>query len=277
MGIGARRKVVAMSVAGASLILAAVPALAQEAQYGGEEISATGPVSAADDPIEGRTYFLDDYTTAGSAYQLVGDADFEAYVGRQATAYGVPGESSISGLTPLYVSRIGPPENGGYTTEKVVADFELAVEGEPPADATFWGNWGPNYAFGSVRLADPDGDGVYTGRQPAHIPVDADGVVGINGPHPVWIEQRGPRGTSVLEDFGEVTLRAGDNDFPAGVTFDEGIASNVEDAPVGDAARVETGEGALPATGGAVFSSGFVGALLIVGGVLARYVLRPKT
>ena len=221
MSNGWLRKAVLLAVLGALLSIGVSQvALSQEA--GGKEVSATGPVSATNDPEEGRIYYIEDRAT-GTPYRLFGDADFESYVGKQATAYGVVEGGDVA-VAYLRASRIGPPEGGGYTIQNVVANFDLTVEGEPPDDAEFWGNWGANSVFGSTRLTDPDGDGVYTGSKSASIPVDSEGVVGLKGPHPVWIELRGKEDNRVIEDFGRVTLRAGDNDFSAKVSFeDEGV------------------------------------------------------
>jgi hypothetical protein len=51
---------------------------------------------------------------------------------------------------------------GGYRAELAV---ELAAEGEPPADATFFGNvrTGEGGPGPFVPLTDPDGDGLYAG------------------------------------------------------------------------------------------------------------------
>ena len=55
----------------------------------------------------------------------------------------------------------GPPPG----EETATLSFELAVEGNPPANATFFGNvqTGEGGPGTFVPLTDPDGDGVYTG------------------------------------------------------------------------------------------------------------------
>jgi hypothetical protein len=55
---------------------------------------------------------------------------------------------------------------GGYRAELAVElAVELAAEGEPPADATFFGNvrTGEGGPGPFVPLTDPDGDGLYAG------------------------------------------------------------------------------------------------------------------
>ena len=48
-----------------------------------------------------------------------------------------------------------------YRVEERTLSFELAVEGESPSEATFFGE--TPLVGGSVQLIDPDGDGTYTG------------------------------------------------------------------------------------------------------------------
>ena len=58
-----------------------------------------------------------------------------------------------------------PKEEVASQVDKATLSFELAVEGEPPAEAAFFGNvhTGEGGPGRYVPLADPDDDGVYTG------------------------------------------------------------------------------------------------------------------
>lgn len=185
--------------------------------------------------------------------------------------------------------------------------FELAVECEPPADATFFGNvrtgeGGPGIF---AQLLDPEGDGLYTGV--ATLP-DRFGP----GPNPVppsvepvslavqIVQGTGTRSTSsgtfpgepisVVRDFGVVPMEA-ENEFFASVSFCEATASPTATtatatptATAAASAQYATASptataSALPETGGGAGSAvGLMaigaGALLVGGGLLARRLIR---
>lgn len=191
--------------------------------------------------------------------------------------------------------------------------FELAVECEPPADATFFGNvrtgeGGPGIF---AQLLDPDGDGLYTGV--ATLP-DRFGP----GPNPVppsvepvslpvqIVQGTGTRSTgsgvfpgepiSVVRDFGVVPIEA-ENEFVASVSFCEAAsptatatatpaataaasAQYATASPTATATASPTATASvLPETGGgAGGAAGFMaigaGALLVGGGLLARRIIR---
>lgn len=164
-----------------------------------------------------------------------------------------------------------------YGGDRAALAFELTVEGEPLADATFFGNvstgeGGPGLF---VPLTDPDGDGLYTGSTsvdrfgpgPRPVPPGVEPLA-----FPVLIVQgTGTQGripgepSSMIKDFGVVPME--DRTFSASVSF-EGGQYGATPAP-----GTSGGEGnTLPATGGAALLGAFLagGALLAVGGILAR-------
>jgi len=92
---------------------------------------------------------------AGTDYALQSNlVDLDEYVEERGAVNG----ALVSGFEDGQVEG-GPPLMDVYTVE-----FELAVEGEPPTDATFFGYLG--YEPAPFQLVDPDGDGVYTGNTP---------------------------------------------------------------------------------------------------------------
>jgi len=148
--------------------------------------------------------------------------------------------------------------------------FELTVEGEPPAGATFFALAPVDHP---MELTDPDGDGVYTGSlafpadmYPPCVPVE---VFGENSPDELSYEIRyEPR--FCFED--------GDT-FSAGYSFAGGEGTNGTGGTTGPANAVQyqggggtaQAAGVLPSTGGLVFPvAGLAGALLLGGGLLLR-------
>ncbi len=141
------------------------------------------------------------------------------YAGDVAESY--PSQGKAGSIVILEPSGDGPGPAPGTTA---TLSFELTVEGEPPADASFFG-FIP--AEGGIRapLTDPDGDGVYTGSTtvpkfpPGPAPPDTEPVS-----LPVQIVQTQPGAyhsrDTVLKDFGEVLIE-GDKTFSASVSFDE--------------------------------------------------------
>lgn len=122
----------------------------------------------------------------------------------------------------------GPPPG----EETATLSFELTVEGEPPTDATFFGNLqtGEGGPGSFTPLTDPDGDGVYTGTTttPRFGP----------GPRPVppgieplsfgvrIVQGTGTQGSipaapvTVIKDFGAVPMN--DQTFSASTSFPSG-------------------------------------------------------
>ena len=166
----AKRLLVLMAVL-AAMLAAAVPAFAQT------QVSATGVLLAglpADVATNGTHSITDE--ASGTVYALESEVvDLDVYVGQKVTVYGTltPGEVSSdkagfegNGTLPsIDVTRMepadGPPPDPTAGTSATF-DFELTVKGEPPAGAAFFGVV-PAEGCISVLLADPDGDGVYTG------------------------------------------------------------------------------------------------------------------
>jgi len=114
-----------------------------------------------------------------------------------------------------------------YGVEGRTLSFELAVEGEPPSEATFFGE--TPLVGGSVQLIDPDGDGTYTGTTTVEVTVNPDGTI---QPVPVAIwggigttpSERYPGeplpgySTKVIKDFGPVVIEDGQM-FSTSVSF----------------------------------------------------------
>lgn len=205
----------------------------------------------------------------GRGYGFFGDEDsLGAYVGQEATVTGTvrlegfqggptlvdvtsvePAQPLIDEVTPCDEFLPGGEPNPGYDPgdpscpaiepppvevgEPATLTFELTVEGEPPANATFFGFVGFEDGPGEyVPLDDPDGDGLYAGSttledrfRPGPRPVPP-------GTEPKAYAVRIVRGTgtspessnfpgdpiSAIKDFGVVLIEA-ENTFSAGVSF----------------------------------------------------------
>jgi hypothetical protein len=105
--------------------------------------------------------------------------------------------------------------------------FELAVEGEPPSDATFFGE--TPLVGGSVQLIDPEGDGTYTGTTTVEVTVNPDGTTQLV-PVAIWggigtaPSERYPEeplpgySTKVIKDFGPMVIEDGQM-FSTSVSF----------------------------------------------------------
>jgi LPXTG-motif cell wall-anchored protein len=189
------------------------------------------------------------------------------------------------------VSRVeAAPRDGSVTL-----DFELTVEGEPPADAAFCGiagvDLGDIWLDGSVQLTDPNGDGMYTGSigVPAGRPVTlwiAQGTgtrEGHNGPLP-------GEPFTVIKHFGTKTFFE-DATFRANVFFPgnggSGNGSSGNGSSGNDGSNGGSGSGAslggitdgiqglLPNTGGSTTLAILgAGVLLVAGGFLIRRLTR---
>jgi len=118
-----------------------------------------------------------------------------------------------------------------YRVEERMLSFELAVEGEPPSDATFFGE--TPLVGGSVQLIDPDGDGTYTGTTAVEVTVNPDGTtqpvpVAIWGGIGTTPSERYPGdplpgySSKVIKDFGPVVIEDGQI-FSTGISFEQTV------------------------------------------------------
>ena len=222
------------------LALGLPPAVAQQGQYGGEEVSATGYLSPVSPP-GAYSHLLNDEAT-GQQYLVRSDSvDLGAYDdGQKVTVRGALASGGDAG-TVLEVASIEEPSETPQPGESATLSFELVVEGEAPTDATFFGNiqtgeGGPGIF---VPLTDPDGDGVYTGSttipdrfppglrplppdaEPLEFPVR---IVRGTGTNPEAEGESPGEPTAVLQDFGVVPLQES-NAFPASISFGEEMPS----------------------------------------------------
>lgn len=133
-------------------------------------------------------------------------------------------------LPALAQTADGEETTGPESTrqEPVTLDFELTVEGRPPADATFFGQVGSGMRNVREQLTDPDGDGVYTGSV-KYAPDERDGAAIIQGK---GLKYRADGSVSpgdpetVIRDFGTTAIK-GDRTFSATASFgDDGAASS---------------------------------------------------
>ena len=191
----------------------------------------------------------------------VGQPVEAAYAGPVAESYPTQGDAA---------SIVILGGDGGGEEESATLSFELTVEGEPPANAAFFG-FVPAEGGMPAPLADQDGDGLYTGSMtvdsfgPGPRPVPP-------GTEPVSLPVRIAQATGVVKDFGLVRID-GDKTFEASVSFGDNGGDGGSDNSGSDG----TGPGGirvLPATGGALAIEGLVGALLVAASLLARRVLR---
>src|SRR5215207_4118689 len=206
-----------------ALLVAAASAFAQPQG----SVTATGVLerAAPHSPDPTPVYGINDEET-GTPYELVsGFVDLEQYVGERVTIQGiaVPGPGDPSKPPLLNVTQIQPADRGDNNdppvNDRATLSFELTVDGDPPAGATFFGNvrtgeGGPGlYA----PLTDPDEDRVYTGSTtvdrfgPGPRPVPP-------GTEPVSLPIQIVQGSEVIKDFGTVKLD-GDKTFSASVSF----------------------------------------------------------
>lgn len=280
----------------AMLFAAAIPAFAQQGQ-----VTATGYLSPVY-PQDVYTHLLNDEATGASYLVRSEVVDLDSYDdGQRVTVSGTLVNDERYPEPILEVSQAELADGG--PGETVTLTFELTVEGEPPADATFLGTIRAE-GLGTVPLTDPDGDGVYVGSRELSkyppglrpLPPDAEPVS-----LPVQIVQ-GPatRNTAlgpefrVIKDFGEVKLD-GDKTLAASISFEDGGGSigvdvnedgSVDEADgeaaaeISDSAMKEaraSGEPTLPVTGGAELSSlsaGLAGLFLVISSLLARHASR---
>jgi hypothetical protein len=168
----------------------------------------------------------------GTNYVLVsGFVELAPFVGQRVTIAGEPIGGADWAPPALNVTQIEPADGGDDNDPPAVNDkatlaFELTVDGDPPADAAFYGNvrtgeGGPGLY---VPLTDPDKDRVYTGSTtvdrfgPGPRPV-------LEGTEPVSLPVQIVHDSEVIKDFGTVKLD-GDKTFEASVSFP------VDDCPI---------------------------------------------
>ncbi len=278
------KRLMVLTVMLAAMILAAVPAFAQQ----GEQVTATGLLELAGQQGDVFYYRIVDEEPTGEAYVLKSETgDLGSYLDQRVTVYGTveSAAGNAPGLGPasplVNVTRVepavGPPPGGPPTgpppgLPTATLSFELAVECEPPADAFFEGLILAE-GLGHVPLTDPDGDGLYTGSAtlpkfpPGPLPVPPD-IEPVS--LPLQIVQGPSTGATalgpeyrVIEDFGSVKLDE-DKTLAASVSFcsDGGSGSSGS----GSKARE------LPKTGGSALAMLGASALVLVGGLLVRRV-----
>ena len=205
---------------------------------------------------------------------MLGQRVEATYAGAVAESYPTQGNADS-----IVILEDGPPPGPPPGEEFVTLSFELAVECEPPADATFLG-FTTLESLMLTPLSDPDGDGVYTGRltvnkyppgprpvPPGVEPISLSPVRIVQGP-PTGIGPLGPE-FRVIQDFGTVKLDE-DKTLEASVSF-------CDDGGSGDGGGSGTvgGVKTLPATGGSVpLAIGASALLLIASGILVRRIAR---
>ena len=194
-----------------------------------------------------------------------------------------PGGAIVPGEVGAGSGQYGPGGSTEAQGEEAIPEdrtlnFELAVEGEPPAGATF-----SAVAPGAniTELTDPDGDDVYTGSltatagsYPRCVPVE---VFGKNSPdevsYEIWNESR-----FCFKDGDTFSASYSFGDSGSGGTGG-GSGGSKGGAMVSGGSVVSSGgtaQGAspiasvLPTTGGVLPVAGAAGALLLAGGLLLR-------
>lgn len=101
---------------------------------------------------------------------------------------------------------------------EVTIRFELTVEGEPPADATFFGQYLVEGA--TVRLTDPDGDGVYTGSMAGGTPDAGFRIVQGTGAEKTMTGVYPGEPVTVIEDFPAPDVAGGAATLSSAVSFE---------------------------------------------------------
>lgn len=103
---------------------------------------------------------------------------------------------------------------------EVTIDFELTVEGQPPEDATFFGQYLVEGA--TVRLTDPDGDGVYTGSMSGGTPDAGFRIVQGTGAEQTMTGVYPGEPVTVIEEFDAPAVEGGVATLSANVSFADG-------------------------------------------------------
>ena len=252
-------------------------------------LAATPPALAESEPVLEVTGVLEkpEVTTyqygthaitdeaSGNRYALQSQSvDLDAYVGERVTVSGapVPGyqDGQVEGGPDLLrVDRVetadgppGPPPGEEFAK----LSFELTVECEPPAGATFLG-FTTLESVMTTPLTDPDGDGLYTGSMtvnkfppgPRPVPSDMEPI----SLSPVRIVQGPPTGSSalgpeyrVIKDFGSVKLDE-DKTLSASVSFcDDGGSDNKDNNNGSDSSGGSSNSGSSSGNSGGSASGG---------------------
>lgn len=204
----------------------------------GEQVTLTGTIEKPEmTAYQYGTHAVTDGST-GTLYALGSETvNLDDYVGKQVTVYGtlVPGyeDGQIEGGPPLVeVTRVEPIEEPG--DYEVTLSFELATEGPPPMETSFFG-FIPAEGGIATELTDPDGDGVYTGSMdipqypPGPRPVP-EGVEPVTLPVQIVMSSEVKYGVplypNLIKDFGNVLMDE-DKTFSASTVF-EGPGKPVE-------------------------------------------------
>src|SRR5215204_5477831 len=127
-----------------------------------------GPVEDGDQDPTPKYRLADEET--GTNYVLIsGFVELASFAGQRVTIAGVPIGGADWAPPALNVTQIEPADRDGDNDTPAVNDkatlaFELTVDGDPPANAAFYGNvrTGEGGAGLYVPLTDPDKDRVYT-------------------------------------------------------------------------------------------------------------------
>ena len=253
------------------------------------EIEATGYFSPVY-PRGAYSHLLNDEATGATYFARSEDVDLDSYDdGQRVGVRGalVAGEGSSEPI--LEVTRVEPAGNQSPGEDTATLSFELAVEGEPPADAAFFGavrGEGPRY----VPLVDSDRDGVYTGSttlarfppgtrplppdtEPVSLPARIVQGAGAQGPDESGSLRPGEP-IRVIKDFGPVRIE--DKTLSASVSFEEDQESSTK---AGSSSGGSDGgffggagdriKGFLSSTGGVALSVLGAG-ILLLGGLLIR-------
>lgn len=281
----------------AVLLAAAVPALARR------EVEATGYLSPVY-PRDTYSHLLNDETTGATYFVRSESVDLDSYDdGQRVSVSGTLVADEGYPEPILEVTGVEPVEDPSPGETATLA-FELSVEGEPPADATFFAavrGEGLRY----IPLADPDGDGTYTGSttvtrfppgtrplppdaEPVSLPVQM-----VQGTGQGSDESDSPRPgepTRVVRDFGPVRIE--DKTLSASVSFEGDRGGNTTadysgDGSSGGGSSDGSGSddgllgsaaggirGLLPGTGGGVVLALIGAGILLTGGLLIRRLFR---
>lgn len=122
-------------------------------------------------------------------------------------------------LAAVSASTLAPALASAQQNEVTII-FELTVEGSPPADATFFGQ--PLVEGAGVQLADPDGDGVYTGSISTETPDAGFRIVQGRGTEETTTGVQPGEPVAGIQDFPAPDVEGGEATLFATVYFDEG-------------------------------------------------------
>ena len=255
----------------------------------GSEVEATGYLS----PVYPRnvySHLLNDETTGATYFARSEEINLASYDDGQRIT--VRGTLSAVEEYPEPILEVTGVESAEDTTsdETATLEFELAVEGNPPADATFFGTVrGEGLRY--VPLMDPDEDGVYTGStpvarfapgtrplppdtEPVSLPIQIVQGTGTQSPD-ANDSLRPGEPIRTIKDFGPV--QAEDKTLSASISFG-GNQGGSTTPDSGDESTSGSGDAGgtrslLPGASGVVLTLGVV-TLLVAGGFLIRRVTR---